>query len=81
MNEGGGYWPRWAWPTSASQRNAGPHRPFKYDFVFRHEVTTSFELKALVPRFRDWSNQARLHRSLGYQTPWQQFSADAAILT
>jgi transposase InsO family protein len=30
------------------------NRTFKYDFVFRHEVTTSFELKALAPRFQDW---------------------------
>jgi putative transposase len=57
------------------------NRTFKYDFVFRHEVTTSFELKALAPRFRDWYNQERLHSSLGYQTPWQRFLADAAALT
>jgi putative transposase len=57
------------------------NRTFKYDFVFRHEVTTSLDLKVLVPRFRDWYNQERLHSSLGYQTPWQRFLADAAILT
>jgi putative transposase len=57
------------------------NRTFKYDFVFRHEVTTSLELKALAPRFQDWYNQERLHSSLGYQTPWQRFLADAAVLT
>jgi putative transposase len=57
------------------------NRTFKYDVVFRHEVTTALELKALAPRFQDWYNQERLHSSLGYQTPWQQFLADAAVLT
>ena len=57
------------------------NRTFKYDVVFRHEVATSFELKALVSRFRDWYNQERLHSSLGYQTPWQRLLADATILT
>jgi len=57
------------------------NRTFTYDVVFRHEVTTALDLKALVPRFQDWYNQERLHSSLGYQTPWQWFLADAAILT
>jgi len=45
------------------------NRTFKYDVVVRHEVTTSLDLKALVPQFRDWYNQERLRSSLGYQTP------------
>ena len=57
------------------------NRTFKYEFVFRHEVTTSAELKALVPQFRKWYNQERLHSSLGYQVPWQRFLADIAGLT
>jgi transposase InsO family protein len=57
------------------------NRTFKYEFVFRHEVTTSAELKALVPQFRQWYNQERLHSSLGYQVPWQRFLADVAGLT
>jgi putative transposase len=28
------------------------HRTFKYEFVFRHEVTTAVELKELAPRQR-----------------------------
>jgi transposase InsO family protein len=57
------------------------HRTCTYDVVFRPEVTTALELKALAPRFQDWDNQERLHSRLGYQTPWQQFLADAAVLT
>jgi putative transposase len=57
------------------------NRTFKYEFVFRHEVTTSAELKELVPRFRVWYNRERLHSSLGYQTPWQRFLADGGALT
>jgi putative transposase len=57
------------------------NRTFKYEFVFRHEVTTSAELKELVPRFQVWYNQERLHSSLGYQTPWQRLLADGGALT
>jgi putative transposase len=57
------------------------HRTFKYEFVFRHEVTTSAELQELVPRFRVWYNRERLHSSLGYQTPWQRSLADGEALT
>jgi putative transposase len=57
------------------------NRTFKYEFVFRHEVTTSVDLQALVPRFQDWYNRERLHSSLGYQVPWRRFMADVAALT
>jgi putative transposase len=57
------------------------NRTFKYEFVFRHEVTTSIDLQALVPRFQDWYNRERLHSSLGYQVPWRRFMADVAALT
>jgi putative transposase len=57
------------------------NRTFKYEFVFRHEVTTSTELQALAPRFQDWYNQERLHSSLGYQVPWRRFLADVAALS
>jgi transposase InsO family protein len=57
------------------------HRTFKYEFVFRHEVTTSVELKALVPQFQTWYNVERLHSSLGYQVPWQRLLTDGAALT
>jgi putative transposase len=52
------------------------HRTFKYDFVFRHEVTTSGQLRELVPQFQDRYNRERLHSSLGYQVPWQRLLAE-----
>jgi putative transposase len=59
----------------------GLHRTFKYEFVFRHEVTTSIELKQLAPRIQAWYNEERLHSSLGYQAPWQRLLTDGAALT
>jgi putative transposase len=57
------------------------NRTFKYECVFRHEVTTAAELQELVPRLRVWYNRERLHSSLGYQTPWQRFVAGGEALT
>jgi putative transposase len=57
------------------------NRTFNYAFVCRQEVTTSVELRELVPRFRDGYNQERLHRTLGYPTPWRRLLADVAALT
>ena len=56
-------------------------RTFTYEFVFRHEVTTSIARQALAPRLQDWDHRERLHSSLGYQVPWQRFLADVAALT
>jgi putative transposase len=56
------------------------NRTFKYEFVFRHEVTTVVELQELTPQFREWYNQERLHSSLGYQAPWQRFLTDVTPL-
>jgi putative transposase len=52
------------------------HRTFTYDVVFRHEVTTSGQLRELVPQFQDRYNRERLHSSLGYQVPWQRLLAE-----
>lgn len=57
------------------------HRTFKYECVFRHEVTTSAQLRELVPQFQRWYNRERLHSSLGYQVPWQRLLAEAAVPT
>jgi putative transposase len=57
------------------------HRTFKYALVFRHDVTTSVELKELAPRFQAWYNGERLHSRLGYQVPWQRLLTDGAALT
>ncbi|MCP5198098.1 MAG: hypothetical protein H6974_15185 [Gammaproteobacteria bacterium] len=34
---------------------------FKHEFVFRHEVNTLADLKALRPAFQSWYNKQRLH--------------------
>jgi putative transposase len=57
------------------------HRTFKYEFVFRHEVTTSGQLRELVPQFQHWYNRERLHSSLDYQVPWQRLLAEVTVLT
>ena len=56
------------------------NRTFTYACVFRHEVTTSAELKALIPQFQEWYNCERLHSRLEYQVPWRRCLADAAAL-
>ena len=45
------------------------HRTFKHEFVFRHEVKTLVELRALLPAFQHWYNEQRLHSHLDYHTP------------
>jgi transposase InsO family protein len=57
------------------------NRTFKYEFVFRHEVEVLDDLKRLGPQFQQWYNQERLHSSLGYEVPWQQLTAEAAVLS
>ena len=57
------------------------HRTFKYEFVFRHQVTTAVELKELPPQFQAWYNEERLHSRLGYQAPWQRWLINGAALT
>ncbi len=52
------------------------NRTFKYEFIFRHEVNTSIQLRELVPQFQNWYNRERLHSSIGYQVPWQQLLTD-----
>ncbi len=45
------------------------NRTFKHEFVFRHEVNTQADLKALLPAFQHWYNEQRLHSRLEYRTP------------
>jgi len=54
------------------------NRTFKHEFIFRHEVNTLAELRALLPSFMQWYNERRLHSSLGYQTPASALAANAA---
>jgi transposase InsO family protein len=56
------------------------NRTFKHEFVFRHEVTTQAELKALLPRFMRWYNDRRLHSSLGYRTPASVLAEEVAAI-
>lgn len=56
------------------------NRTFKHEFVFRHEVTTQAELDALLPAFRRWYNERRLHSSLGYRTPASALTDEVAAI-
>ena len=55
------------------------NRTFKHDFVFWHEVDNLADLKGIVPKFRRWYNQERIHSSLGYKTPWQVLHEQAKL--
>jgi transposase InsO family protein len=56
------------------------NRTFKHEFMFRHEVTTQAELKALIPAFIRWYNDRRLHSSLGYRTPASALADEVAAI-
>ncbi|WP_189644202.1 integrase core domain-containing protein, partial [Deinococcus piscis] len=45
------------------------NRTFKYDGVFREELTDIAQLRAFSTKFRDWYNSGRRHSSLGYAYP------------
>ena len=55
------------------------NKTFKHDFAFRHEPETLSELRDLVPRFKQWYNQTRIHSSVGYTTPWQKLQEQATL--
>ena len=57
------------------------NRTFKHEYIFRHEVNTQDELKALIPPFMQWYNERRLHSSLGYRRPASVLAEEAAILS
>ena len=46
------------------------NRTFKYDGVFREELTNIAQLRAFSTKFRNWYNFERRHSSLGYAYPW-----------
>jgi putative transposase len=54
------------------------HRTFKYDYLFQHEITNLQELQPLCNGFQTWYNQQRLHAALGYQTPYNMLTKEAA---
>ena len=55
-------------------------RTFKHDDIFRHEVNTQNELKALILLFLKWYNEQRLHSSLGYRRPAMVLAEEAAVI-
>lgn len=46
------------------------NRKWKYQWLFRHEFSTSLEVQNLADRFKTWYNQKRRHSTLDYATPW-----------
>ena len=56
------------------------NRTFKHEFVFRQEVNTLADLKALLPAFQRWYNDQRLHSSVGYRTPTTVLAHEVAAI-
>lgn len=56
------------------------NRTFKHEFVFRQEVNTLTELKALLPAFQRWYNEQRLHSRLEYYTPATVLADEVAAI-
>jgi transposase InsO family protein len=46
------------------------NRTFKYQFIFRHELTDFITVDALCSDFKLWYNHQRKHSAIGYSTPW-----------
>jgi transposase InsO family protein len=46
------------------------NRTFKYQFMFRHELTDFLTVEALCSDFKLWYNHHRKHSAIGYATPW-----------
>lgn len=57
------------------------NRTFKYQFIFRHELTDFSHLQQLCQTFKSWYNQERKHSALGYATPWATLTAHALSLS
>ena len=46
------------------------NRTFKYQFIFRHELTDFTAVEVLCSEFKHWYNHQRKHSAIGYSTPW-----------
>lgn len=46
------------------------NRTFKYQFMFRHELTDFIPVEALCSDFKHWYNHQRKHSAISYSTPW-----------
>lgn len=55
------------------------NRTWKHSWLFRHEYTTSSEVKALADRFQARYNRERRHSTLAYQTPWSVLAQPAKV--
>lgn len=73
-----------AWIRSKVSQDGGMgilermHRTLKYDYLFRHEVSTDHELRVACEDFMRWYNTERPHSALGYRTPASLLSGPAA---
>ncbi|HHW76191.1 MAG TPA: transposase [Xanthomonadaceae bacterium] len=56
------------------------NRTFKHEFVFRHEVNTLADLRALLPAFQRWYNEQRLHSHLAYHTSASVLADEVAAM-
>ena len=56
------------------------NRTFKHEYIFRREVNTLAELQALLPDFKQWYNERRVHSSLGYRTPASVLADEVAAV-
>ncbi len=55
------------------------NRTLKYEWLFRHEYRTLFELQTLADSFKDWYNHERRHSSLAYQSPCSHLPKEQAV--
>ena len=56
------------------------NRTLKHEFVFRQEVNTLADLKALLPAFLHWYNTQRLHSHLEYRPPAAVLADEVAAI-
>lgn len=55
------------------------NRTFKYQFIFRHDLSDFAHLQKLCQQFKSWYNAERKHSALGYATPWATLTAQALL--
>jgi putative transposase len=53
------------------------NRTFKYQFIFRHELSDFAHLQSLCQQFKSWYNEQRKHSALRYATPWEALKVQA----
>ncbi len=48
-------------------------RSYKYECVYLHSITDGWHLERLTEQYVHFYNSERLHQSLQYQTPYDQY--------